>query len=327
MDKTRVAKGTTDHEKRMAAVEFAIQRLPRSCIERMVAGPTYWGTDPLSKIPKSEIMIALRRLLFKRAGPDGRNIKEVFKLLDGIEEYKLSHPGYPMERYFSPISSVLFTNYAQHCFEVSKAHAEGKGFSIAPSVVQRAEFACKYLGFEFDLDNAVAKSIAPRQSVHLDKTCTVPLKMVLLFEEHAMNDDVWSVFVFWNRQALIHALSSLRKIEFCRSSTDLDFMEKCAHPCVAARTRNTKQGELNARWIIPTFGFLGELTWMDAHLKLLDELGSFTPAMTVSIPHMRDPDAALLTSSESPPCPLPLTRKLYMNCIVFMASPLACVRR
>ena len=156
------------------------------------------------------------------------------------------------------------------------------------------------MGFEFDMDNAVAKSIAPRQSVHLDKTCTVPLKMVLLFEEHAMSD-TWSVFVFWNRQALIHALSSLRKIEFCRSSTDRAFMEKCSHSCVAARTRNTKQGELNARWIIPTFGFLGELTWMNSHLDLLDTLGSFTPAMSVSISHMRDPDAVLLNSNESPP--------------------------
>ena len=121
-----------------------------------------------------------------------------------------------------------------------------------------------------------------------------------MFEQHAMND-VWSVFVFWNRQALIHALSSLRKIEFCRSSTDRAFMNKCAHPCMAARTRNTKQGELNARWIVPTFGFLGELTWLNSHLDLLDELGSFTPSMNVNIPNMCDPKAALLPVTKHEP--------------------------
>ena len=114
-------------------------------------------------------------------------------------------------------------------------------------------------------------------------------------------NEVWSVFVFWNRQALIHALSSLRKIEFCRSSSDRDFMQKCMQPCVAARTRNTKQGELNARWIIPTFGFLGELTWMDSHLDLLDRLGTFTPSMSVTIPNICDKDATLIPASKKAP--------------------------
>ena len=92
-------------------------------------------------------------------------------------------------------------------------------------------------------------------------------------------------------------ISSLRKVEFTRSTLDWDCMRELGiDTCVAARCSQVKNTlELDARWVIPRTGFFGELEWMTEHLALIESMGgNFIPIMKHNVPDMHKKKACFI---------------------------------